>query len=60
MVGLESSSMLSMRRSVAKQCIGRSSEKHNKRGEYRERCEEDIQNVKRSMVEYRGRESRYT
>jgi len=52
--------MLSMRRSVAKQCIGRSSEKHNKRGEYRERCEEDIQNVKRSMVEYRGRESRYT
>jgi len=60
MMGLESSGMPSIRRSAAKQYIGRSSEKYNKREEYRKRYKEDIQNIERSMVKYRNRESRYT
>jgi len=56
MVGLESSSIFWKERSIAKWHKERSSEKHRERGEQTKGCQENIQNVKRSMVKYRSRE----
>jgi len=41
-VGLESSSIPYTRRSIAKQHVNKSSERHSKRGGYRKRCEKDV------------------
>jgi len=42
MVGLKSSSMPCIGRSAIKQCMDRSSKRHSKRGEYKERYEENV------------------
>jgi len=42
MVGLESSSMPCTGRSIAKQCMDRSSKRYSKRERYREECEKNV------------------
>ena len=59
MVGLESSGTPWKGRSVAKWHEERSSEKHRERGGQTKGCQENVQNVKRSMVKHRGREGRH-
>jgi len=59
-VGLESSGIPWKGRSAAKWHKERSSEKHRKRGEQTKGCQENVQNIKRSIVKHRGKEGRYT
>jgi len=59
MVGLESGGMPYTGRGTARWHVNRSSEKLSKREEQAKKCQEDVQNTKRSVVEYRDRESKY-
>ena len=45
---------------AAEQRMDRSSEKYSKRGEQEKKCQENIQNVERSMAEHWDRKSGYT
>jgi len=46
-------------KSVAKQCTVRKTGKHSKKGRERKGCQKNIQNLKRSIVGYWDRESKY-
>jgi len=59
MVELGSSSMAQRDKDATKQCMDKSSGRHSKREGYIKGYQENIQNVKRSIVEYKSRENRY-
>jgi len=46
-------------KSAVKQCTVRKTRKHSKKERERKGCQKNIQNLKRSMVKYWDRESKY-
>ena len=59
MVELKSGSTLHRGKGIAEQCMDRSSKKHSTREGQAKRHQKNIQNTKKSIAEYQGRESEY-
>ena len=59
MVELKSGSTPHRGKDIAEQCMDRSSKKHSTREEQAKRHQKNIQNTKKSVAEYQGRESEY-
>ena len=60
MVGLESSGTPWKGQSTAKQHKERSFKKYREREGQTKGCQENVQNIKRSIVKHRGKEGRHT
>ena len=52
--------MFHREKSTVGQCADRDSKKYSNRKGWPKRCQKNIQNIRRDVVEYWGRKSRYT
>ena len=60
MVELGSGGMSHREKSTVGQCADRDSKKYSNRKGWPKRCQKNIQNIRRDVVEYWSRKSRYT